>query len=137
MISRLLISASDGFDEWLCRCGLECNGPPERDAAGQLTVTLHGTIANRPAHYVAIPVDGDAGEISVTGIVDEGRLFGNLLRLKSTVTVRVGESKFRIIDEISNRGAQPAELELLYHINFGPPLAGPGSRLIAPVRPAP
>jgi galactose mutarotase-like enzyme len=123
-----------GFDEWLCRCGLECNGPPERDSAGQLQATLHGTIANRPAHHVAVTVDGDAGEISVTGIVDEGRLFGNLLRLKSTVIVRMGESKFRIIDEITNRGAQPAELELLYHINFGPPLVGPGARLIAPVK---
>ena len=123
-----------GFDEWLCRCGLECNGPPERDSAGQLQSTLHGTIANRPAQYVAVTADGDTGEISVTGIVDEGRLFGNLLRLKSTVTVRAGESTFRITDEITNRGAQPAELELLYHINFGPPLVGPGARLIAPVK---
>lgn len=123
-----------GFDEWLCRCGLECNGPPERDATGQLQATLHGTIANRPAHSVAMTVDGDAGEISVTGTVDEGRLFGNLLRLKSTVTVRVGESRFRILDEISNRGAQPAELELLYHINFGQASIGPGARLVAPVK---
>ncbi|MGH7194236.1 MAG: DUF4432 family protein, partial [Candidatus Saccharimonadales bacterium] len=44
-----------------------------------------------------------------------------------------GSSKLTIIDEISNAWAEPAELELLYHINLGPPLAAPGSRFDAPI----
>ena len=39
----------DGFDELLCRCGLESNGPPVFDEAGKLLHPLHGRIANLPA----------------------------------------------------------------------------------------
>src|SRR5207244_7714578 len=35
----------DGFNELLCRCGLESNGPPEFDDAGRLVRPLHGRIA--------------------------------------------------------------------------------------------
>src|SRR5713101_8164821 len=38
-----------GFDEWRCRCGLASNGPPEDDGG---PLTLHGRIANLPAHHV-------------------------------------------------------------------------------------
>ncbi len=41
-----------GFDELLCRCGLESNGEPEFDAKGKLKYPLHGKIANLPAHQV-------------------------------------------------------------------------------------
>ena len=50
-----------GFDEWLCRCGLAWNGPPGEDAytdkAGRARrdpLTLHGRIANLPAHHVEV-----------------------------------------------------------------------------------
>src|ERR1043165_5992229 len=38
----------DGFNELLCRCGLESNGPPEFDDAERLLRPLHGRIANTP-----------------------------------------------------------------------------------------
>lgn len=122
-----------GFDELLCRCGLESNGPPEWSADGKLRHMLHGRIANRPAHLVEVALDGDRGELSVSGVVDEARLFGNKLRLRSTVRTEFGSSKLTIVDEISNPWAEPADLELLYHINLGPPLAAPGSRFEAPI----
>ena len=50
-----------GFDEWLCRCGLASNGPPGEDVstdkAGhthRTPLTLHGRIANQPAHFVEV-----------------------------------------------------------------------------------
>ncbi len=57
-----------GFDELLCRCGLESNGAPEYHANGTLRYGLHGRIANTPAHKVQVTVDGDTGEIAVVGI---------------------------------------------------------------------
>lgn len=122
-----------GFDEWVCRCGLEYNGAPEWDASGRLVHTLHGRVANLPAHYVDVRLSPATGEIAVTGVVDETRLFGNKLRLRSTVRTRLGEPGFTIEDEISNLSAQPGELELLYHINVGRPLAVPGSKFHAAV----
>ena len=39
-----------------------------------------------------------------------------------------------IHDVVENRSAQPAEMQLLYHCNFGPPFLEAGSRVLAPVR---
>ncbi|MEX2118796.1 MAG: aldose 1-epimerase family protein [Pirellulales bacterium] len=122
-----------GFDEFLCRCGLEYNGPPEWDDAGRLKHTLHGRIANLPAHRLEVAVEAD-GRIAVTGVVDEARLFGNNLRLASTVRTRIGEPRLWITDQVTNLSSVPADLELLYHINMGPPLAAPGSKVYLPLR---
>ena len=123
-----------GFDEFLVRCGLEFCGAPEWNTAGKLVHPLHGRIANLPAHYVEVSFDPASREIAVTGIVDEARMFSNKLRLKSTLRTVLGSSSFSITDEITNLSAQPGELELLYHINQGAPLAGPGSLFSAPVQ---
>jgi hypothetical protein len=123
-----------GFDEFLCRCGLESNGAPVFDERGKLLYPLHGKIANLPAHHVDVSIDTDSQEITVSGVVDESRLYHNKLRLKSSVRTRFGESGFRITDEVTNLSGEPGELELLYHVNFGPPLVEAGARLVAPVK---
>ncbi|MCA9082218.1 MAG: DUF4432 family protein, partial [Planctomycetaceae bacterium] len=50
----------DGFNELVCRCGLAFNGPPGTDAENpspiENAITLHGKIANIPAHSVAMQV---------------------------------------------------------------------------------
>jgi hypothetical protein len=123
-----------GFDEWLCRCGLESNGGPVHDETGRLIYPLHGKIANTPAHRVEVIVDDAAGELAIRGAVDEARLYHQKLRLTSTIRLRVGEPEIRITDVVANLSAEPAELQLLYHINFGKPFLDPGSRVVAPVR---
>lgn len=123
-----------GFGELLCRCGLESNGAPVFDDQGRLVYPLHGKIANTPAHTVTVTVDTDAGEITVTGVVDEARLFHPKLRLTSTVRCRIGASTIEIDDDVANRSAEPGELELLYHINFGPPLLDAGAKVVLPLR---
>jgi hypothetical protein len=123
-----------GFDELLCRCGLESNGAPEWDERGRLVYPLHGRIANLPARELSVTVDGDGGEIAIRGVVEEARLFGSKLRLTSTTILRPGEPVVRVRDEVVNRSAEPGELELLYHVNFGKPLLEPGARLVVPAR---
>ncbi len=122
-----------GFDELLVRCGLESNGAPEFNENGTLKYPLHGKIANIPAHKVDMSIDGDTGDISVRGVVDEARLFGNKLRMVSTISTKVGRPGMTVTDEITNISAEASELELLYHINFGTPLLDPGSKLVVPV----
>jgi hypothetical protein len=123
----------DGFDELLCRCGLQSNGPPVFDEQGHLKHPLHGKIANSPAHRVEVSADPAPGEIAVSGAVDESRLFFNKLRLTSTVKTKLNQPGFSVIDEVANLSDQPAELELLYHVNIGKPLLDEGSQVKAPV----
>ncbi len=123
----------DGFDELLVRCGLESNGAPEFNEDGSLRYPLHGKIANRPAHKVEVTVDGDPGQITVLGVVDESRLFFNKLRMTTTITTTAGQPSFTVTDVITNVSAEPGDLELLYHINFGVPLLEPGARVVLPV----
>jgi hypothetical protein len=124
----------DGFDELLCRCGLFSNGAPDFDSRGSLVHPLHGRIANQPAHRLVVESDRDAGEIRVTGVVDECRFHFQKLRLTSTLRIRVGEPRFEVVDEVTNLSGSPGEMQLLYHINFGPPLLEPGSRIVAPIK---
>lgn len=124
----------DGFDEFLCRCGLESNGAPEFDAAGKLLYPLHGKIANRPAHRVVVSFDDATDEFVIQGEVEESRLFFTRLRLTTTIRVKLGEARLSIRDEVTNFAATPGEMELLYHINFGGDLLGEGARLVAPIK---
>lgn len=124
----------DGFDELLVRCGLESNGAPDFDRQGRLIYPLHGRIGNRPAHYVDVAIDGDTGEITVTGVVEETRFHFLKARLTSTVKTRVGEPGLRIRDTVENLSASPAEVQMLYHINFGQPVLDAGARFVAPIK---
>ena len=125
-----------GFDEWLCRCGLSSNGPPGQDGGGGLAqLTLHGRIANQPAEAVEVSVALDPPyELSVRGEVEEGALFCPHLRLTTTYVTAPGSNRLVIHDMVENRSAQSAEMQMLYHCNFGPPFLEAGSRVLAPVR---
>lgn len=119
-----------GFDEWLCRCGLAWNGPPGVDHGWP--ITLHGRIANQPARYVSITQSGDT--IVVRGVVEEGGLYYSRLGLETAYSVTVGSPEITIEDKVVNGGGRPAEFQMLYHVNFGQPLLGAGSRVCVPMR---
>lgn len=122
-----------GFDELMCRCGLESNGAPEHDPqTGRLMYPVHGRIGNTPAHQVTASIDGD--EITVTGITDEVRFHFLKLRLISEYKLKVGENGFRLKDTVENLSASSAEIQMLYHTNFGVPLLDAGSQVIAPIK---
>ncbi len=124
----------EGFDELMCRCGLTSNGDPGTGANGANQYPLHGRIANLPAHHVELIADDDTGEVSLSGTVDETRFLFQKLRLTATYKTKAGRSGLTIADEVTNLSGDPAEMQMLYHINFGPPLLDPGAKLIAPVK---
>jgi hypothetical protein len=123
----------DGFNELLCRCGLESNGPPEFDSLGRLLRPLHGRIANTPAHRVELLVDDKAGTLTVRGVVDESRFHFQSLRLTASLTTAIGGDSFSWSDEVENVGGRDGMMQMLYHFNVGQPLLQPGARISAPI----
>jgi galactose mutarotase-like enzyme len=131
----------DGFNEWLCRCGLENNGGPGPDKfinnvgdEATMDLTLHGKIANRPAQEVEVIVDREPPfRIRVRGRVDEKMFYGPKLELETEISTEPGANSFRIADVITNRGSQNQEFEILYHANYGAPLLEAGASILAPV----
>jgi hypothetical protein len=55
------------------------------------------------------------------------------LELATAISTIPGTNAFRIHDVVTNRGAQPEEFQMLYHVNFGKPLLEEGAHFLAPV----
>ena len=132
----------EGFNEWMCRCGLESNGQAGEDKfinnvgdEATMQLTLHGKIANIPASTVEIVVDRNSPyTIRVRGRVDEKMFYGPKLELQTELSTQPGASTFRISDVVTNKGAQPQEFEMLYHANYGKGLLEAGATLVAPIK---
>ncbi len=122
-----------GFDELMCRCGLESNGAPDFDDQGRLLLSLHGRIANCPAHQLDLVVDDVAGTISLCGIVEETRFHFQKLRLRATYTTQFSTSRIDWHDEVENFGGSNAKMQMLYHTNIGLPQLDASSTLLAPI----
>lgn len=128
----------EGFNEFMCRCGLESNGHPGTDKfinnvgdEAEMELTLHGKIANIPASRVEVIVERKAPyTIRVKGQVNERFLFGPKLELHTELVVVPGQSSFQLVDEVRNTGAQDQEFQMLYHANFGAPLLEEGAQVV-------
>jgi hypothetical protein len=131
-----------GFNELICRCGLSYHGAPGEDvipgvAGMQTTVQLplHGTIANTPAMRVFVRAQlQEPYELAVLGEVRDTKMFGPSFSLFTTVSTLPGSREFTVRDVVTNLGATPTEMELLYHCNYGPPVLGEGARALMPAR---
>ena len=123
----------DGFDEVICRCGLESNGAPDFDESGKLLYPVHGRIANTPASRVEVSINPELSEIEIKGVVVESRFHLQQLEMTTTIRTKLDEPGLRIRDEIRNRSGDPAAMQLLYHCNFGNPLLEPGAEVVLPV----
>ena len=136
--SRSGLGWLEGFNEWMCRCGLESNGQAGTDEfinnlgdKATMELTLHGKIANLPASHVEVVVDRSAPfRIHVRGRVDERMFYGPKLELETEISTEPGSNTFRISDVVTNRGAQPQEFEMLYHSNYGSPFLEEGSTFV-------
>jgi len=120
----------DGFDELVARCGLVNNGAPDFDPQGRLRHGLHGRIANLPAHDVVVTLDEAAGTITLTGSVDETRFLFHALRMTTTLTLDVRRPGIAWTDTVTNLSDRPTTMQMLYHVNLGPPLLGAGAQLV-------
>jgi len=131
----------EGFNEWLCRCGMEWNGQPGTDRVvnnmGEETtveLTLHGRIANLPAQEVLLIAERDPPyRLTLRGIVHERMFNGPKLELTTELSIEPGARAFRLSDVVTNRGGQRQEFQMIYHTNFGPPLLEEGARFLAPI----
>jgi galactose mutarotase-like enzyme len=132
----------DGFNEWICRCGLEFAGHPGRDkfitntgAEAEMDLTLHGKIANIPASEVEVVIDREPPHrIRVRGVVREFMMFGPHLELTTEISTEPGSSALRVADTVKNHAGLEQEFQLMYHANFGAPLMGKGAKFLAPIR---
>lgn len=115
----------------LTTCGLSHVGGPESDSYGERG--LHGLISNTPAEIESIiqpdPLAGKM-DMSISGTIRQTQVFGPSLELKRTITSTLGQASIRIRDEVVNRGNTPAPHMLLYHFNFGWPLADEGTDIV-------
>ena len=126
-----------GFDELVVRCGLDSTGAPGTDVVPnnmgvptEVALTLHGKIANIPASRVEVQViPGEPTQLVVLGEVREAGLFCPQYKLLARASTEVGSNTLLIEDEVTNEKAIDAEMELLYHCNFGPPFLEAGARL--------
>lgn len=142
-LSHLGITApqpfSQGGIDWLrtfgggllTTCGLTHVGGPETDTYGERG--LHDTISNTPAELLSV-VQPDPHsqnlEMSLTGLMRQTSIFGPSLELKRTISSTLGQPAIHIRDRVTNRGNTPAPHMLLYHCNFGWPLADEGTKLL-------
>jgi hypothetical protein len=132
----------EGFNEWMARCGLEWAGHPGPDRfinnvgeQAEMNLTLHGKVANIPASEVEVIVEKEPRpRIRVRGRVDERAFYGPKLELWTELSTEPGSATFRIEDALTNRGAFEQEFQVLYHVNYGPPLLGAGSRFSSAVQ---
>ncbi|MBL9127735.1 MAG: aldose 1-epimerase family protein [Verrucomicrobiales bacterium] len=132
----------EGFNEWMVRCGVEWAGHPGKDSfvnntgdRAEMSLTLHGRIANIPASEVEVLVDPNPPfRLRVRGRVDERMFYGPKLELWTEVSTDPGSPAFRIEDVLTNHGAHDQEYQMIYHCNFGAPLLQAGSRFVGAVR---
>lgn len=123
----------DGFDELVARCGLVSNGAPEFDGSGRLIHGVHGRIANLPAHDVDVTLDENAGTVTLTGSVDETRFLIHALRMDTRLVLHAGANRITWTDTVTNLSDRPATMQMLYHVNMGPPMLGAGAEVVAAI----
>jgi hypothetical protein len=142
LMSRGGLGWLEGFNEWMVRCGLEYAGQAGPDEfidntgkKSEMSLTLHGRIANIPASEVEVRIDRrPPHRLRLRGTVHERQFYGPKLALTTEISTELGSDSFRIVDAVENRGAADQEFTVIYHANYGPPLLEKGSRVVAPVK---
>ncbi len=124
------------FNGWFVRCGLTHNGAPNVEERGDRNeiLPLHGRLYSLPASALRVEIDlTPPYTLRVRGIVCETCLFGENFRLETAISTVPGAAWLRVEDCVTNLSGREAQMQMLYHINYGPPLLGAGSCFLAPI----
>ena len=114
----------------LTSCGPTNVGPPATD--GDEELGLHGPHSNTPAELESVvQPDPRAGKLdmSITGVVRYGGLYGPNVELRRTIRSQLGANWIDVSDEFFNAGNNDVPHAWLLHINFGYPLVDEDSVL--------
>jgi hypothetical protein len=122
----------------LITCGITYLGAPVKD--GDEELGLHGRYSTIPARQVSDLSEwvGDEYHIRLKGIIEEGHIFGQKLKVEREISSVQGKNIISIIDTITNFGYKTSPFTILYHMNLGYPLLSEQSELqIDPVSTVP
>lgn len=117
-------SGSDGgtgiersLSGFLVTCGLDNVRQPQDGAP------LHGSLPLTPARITSQGEDWRAATpcLFAEGEIVQAHLSGACFRLVRRIEAPIGGRRLRILDRVENIGPEPAEMRILYHINFGFP----------------
>lgn len=115
----------------LTTCGLEHVGDPiggvtsEQLAPGNRPASYgeHGRISHSPAEVIERSIDEAPGVVRVRGVVRQGAIYDERFELVRTIDVGLEFPTITITDVVRNAGPLPARHAILYHLNFGFPVA--------------
>lgn len=117
---------------FLTTCGFENIGSDCIDNGEPLGI--HGRLGNTPADHVNIVEEVINGVLTVTisGLINQGIMFGENLVLKRTIVMKYGENNITLTDDVYNAGFDTRPIMLLYHFNMGYPLLSENAQLQIP-----
>jgi hypothetical protein len=120
------------FGGLLTTCGLTYIGQAGTDEGEALG--LHGRISYTPARNVSAGGEWQNDEylISVRGRVSEASALAQRVTLTRNISTKLGASSLSIKDTVENEGHTSCPFMMLYHVNFGFPVVGGDTVLIAP-----
>jgi hypothetical protein len=127
-----------GFDGFLVTCGLDHHGVATRTSADHFLYPLrhnnhhplHGRIMAQKAELVHKSIDWQDAQISVSLIVRQASVFGEVLELVRTYRISLESPEIEIVDAVRNCGFRPVRHGILYHFNIGYPMLDANARLI-------
>lgn len=122
---RMLRNFTGGL---LTTCGLTYAGAPCTDDGEELG--LHGRISNIAADEICSHSSWDHDDfyMTISGKMKQSIVFGENISLTRKISMKMGENKIYIDDEIENLGFSSKPLMLIYHMNLGFPLIDNGSK---------
>lgn len=117
------------FGGLLTTCGLDAFGPPGKDEFGAWG--QHGHVNHYPADDVQVSTDVESEDafVQIRGVVRQGRLFGEHLRLERSWTMSRDGAVLRLHDRVTNDGGASTPHMILYHCNAGYPLLDESTRV--------
>jgi Domain of unknown function (DUF4432) len=98
---------------------------------------LHGRVGFLPARLTGYGErwDGEECTLWAEGVVRQAAVFGEALELRRRIEATVGESRFRVSDEVVNVGFDHTTHMYLYHVNVGWPVVDEGAEYLVPAPP--